>query len=114
MGESWLAAKPSSQSSDQRADAVAGIDVVGPLPCDLQQISLFAAAIFTAAKPRGWGEARFVLAQPELAPILARKGLSLPQADGAQALAVHARPPTACVLLPLRGRAEARRNYTAP
>jgi molybdate transport system substrate-binding protein len=58
---------------------VAGIDIVGPLPGDLQKISLFAAAIFTAAKnPAGGVKLVSFLAQPELAPILARKGLSPP------------------------------------
>jgi molybdate transport system substrate-binding protein len=58
---------------------VAGIDIVGPLPGNLQKISLFAAAIFTAAKnPAGGANLVSFLAQPELAPILARKGLSPP------------------------------------
>jgi molybdate transport system substrate-binding protein len=58
---------------------VAGIDIVGPLPGDLQKISLFAAAIFTAAKnPAGGAKLVSFLAQPELAPILARKGLNAP------------------------------------
>jgi molybdate transport system substrate-binding protein len=58
---------------------VAGIDIVGPLPGDLQKISLFAAAIFTAAKnPAGGAKLVSFLAEPELAPILERKGLSAP------------------------------------
>jgi molybdate transport system substrate-binding protein len=58
---------------------VAGIDIVGPLPGDLQKISLFAAAIFTAAKnPAGGAKLVSFLAPPELAPVLARKGLSPP------------------------------------
>jgi molybdate transport system substrate-binding protein len=58
---------------------VAGIDIVGPLPGDLQKISLFAAAIFTAAKnPAGGAKLVSFLAQPELAPVLALKGLSPP------------------------------------
>ncbi len=58
---------------------VAGIDIVGPLPGDLQKISLFAAGIFTAAaNPAGGAELVSFLAAPELAPILARKGLSPP------------------------------------
>ena len=56
---------------------VAGIDIVGPLPGELQKISLFAAAIFTAAKnPAGGAKLVSFLAEPGLAPILARKGLS--------------------------------------
>ena len=58
---------------------VAGIDIVGPLPGDLQKISLFAAAIFTAAKnPAGGAKLVSFLAEPELAPVLERKGLSPP------------------------------------
>jgi molybdate transport system substrate-binding protein len=58
---------------------VAGIDIVGPLPGDLQKISLFAAAIFTAAKnPTGGAKLVSFLAEPRLAPVLERKGLSPP------------------------------------
>jgi molybdate transport system substrate-binding protein len=58
---------------------VAGIDIVGPLPGELQKISLFAAGIFTAAKnPAGGAKLVSFLAEPELAPILERKGLSPP------------------------------------
>jgi molybdate transport system substrate-binding protein len=58
---------------------VAGIDIIGPLPGELQKISLFAAAIFTAAKnPVGGAELVSFLAEPRLAPVLERKGLSAP------------------------------------
>jgi molybdate transport system substrate-binding protein len=58
---------------------VAGIDIVGPLPGDLQKISLFAAAIFTSAKnPVGGAKLVSFLALPELAPVLERKGLNPP------------------------------------
>ena len=58
---------------------VAGIDIVGPLPGELQKISLFAAAIFTAARnPAGGAKLVSFLAEPRLAAILARKGLSPP------------------------------------
>jgi molybdate transport system substrate-binding protein len=58
---------------------VAGIDVVGPLPGDLQKISVFTGGVFTAAKnPAGAAKLVSYLASPELAPILARKGLSPP------------------------------------
>ena len=58
---------------------VAGIDIVGPLPGDLQKISVFSAGVFVAAKhPAGAAELVAYLASPELAPILARKGLSPP------------------------------------
>jgi molybdate transport system substrate-binding protein len=58
---------------------VAGIDIIGPLPGELQKISLFAAATFTAAKnPAGAAELISFLAEPRLAPVLERKGLSAP------------------------------------
>jgi molybdate transport system substrate-binding protein len=58
---------------------VAGIDIVGPLPGDLQKISVFSGGVFTAAKnPAGAAKLVSYLASPELAPILARKGLSPP------------------------------------
>jgi molybdate transport system substrate-binding protein len=58
---------------------VSGIDIVGPLPGDLQKISVFSAGIFTAARdPAGAAELVAYLALPELAPILTRKGLSPP------------------------------------
>ena len=58
---------------------VAGIDIVGPLPGDLQKISRFAAAVFTAARnPAGAAKLVAFLAAPRLAPILERKGLSAP------------------------------------
>jgi molybdate transport system substrate-binding protein len=58
---------------------VAGIDIVGPLPGDLQKISLFAAAIFTAARnPAGGAKLVSFLAEPKLAAILERKGLNPP------------------------------------
>jgi molybdate transport system substrate-binding protein len=56
---------------------VAGIDIVGPLPGDLQKISVFSAGVFTAAKnPTGAAKLISYLASPGLAPVLARKGLS--------------------------------------
>jgi molybdate transport system substrate-binding protein len=58
---------------------VAGIDIIGPLPGELQKISWFAAAIFTAAKnPAGGAKLVSFLAEPSLAPVLERKGLSPP------------------------------------
>jgi molybdate transport system substrate-binding protein len=58
---------------------VAGIDIVGPLPGDLQKISVFSGGAFTAAKnPAGAAKLISYLASPGLAPILARKGLSPP------------------------------------
>jgi len=55
---------------------VAGIDIVGPLPGELQKISVCAAGIFRAAKnPGGASELIACLAEPALAPLLVRKGL---------------------------------------
>jgi molybdate transport system substrate-binding protein len=55
---------------------VAGIDIVGPLPGELQKISVFAAGIFRAAgNPDGAKQLIAFLAAPSLAPVLIRKGL---------------------------------------
>jgi molybdate transport system substrate-binding protein len=55
---------------------VAGIDIVGPLPDEVQKISVFAAGIFHAARnPGGAGKLISYLAEPRLAPVLIRKGL---------------------------------------
>jgi len=55
---------------------VKGIDIVGPLPGELQKISVFAAGIFRAARNPG-GAAKLIaaLAAPSLAPVLIRNGL---------------------------------------
>jgi molybdate transport system substrate-binding protein len=55
---------------------VAGIDIVGPLPDEVQKISVFAAGIFrTARNPGGAGKLIAHLAESRLAPLLIRKGL---------------------------------------
>jgi molybdate transport system substrate-binding protein len=55
---------------------VAGIDIVGPLPDEVQKISVFAAGIFRAARnPDGARKLISYLAEPRLAPVLIRKGL---------------------------------------
>lgn len=55
---------------------VQGIDIVGPLPGELQKISVFAAGIFRAAKnPDGAAKLIAALAAPGLVPVLLRKGL---------------------------------------
>jgi len=55
---------------------VAGIDIVGPLPDEVQKISVFAAGIFRAARnPGGAGKLISYLAEPRLVPVLIRKGL---------------------------------------
>jgi molybdate transport system substrate-binding protein len=55
---------------------VAGIDIVGPLPDEVQKISIFAAGIFRAARhPDGAEKLISYLAEPRLAPVLIRKGL---------------------------------------
>jgi len=55
---------------------VAGIDIVGPLPGEVQKISVFAAGIFRAARnPDGPEKLIAHLADPRLAPVLIRQGL---------------------------------------
>ena len=55
---------------------VQGINIVGPLPGELQKISVFAAGIFRAAKnPDGAAKLIAALAAPGLVPLLLRKGL---------------------------------------
>jgi molybdate transport system substrate-binding protein len=55
---------------------VAGIDIVGPLPDEVQKISVFAAGIFRAApNPAGAEKLIAHLADPRLVPLLSRKGL---------------------------------------
>jgi molybdate transport system substrate-binding protein len=55
---------------------VKGIDIVGPLPDEVQKISVFAAGIFRAARnPDGARKLIAYLAEPRLAPVLLRKGL---------------------------------------
>ena len=55
---------------------VAGIDIVGPLPDEMQKISVFAGGIFRAARNPGGAE-RLIsyLAEPRRSPVLIRKGL---------------------------------------
>jgi molybdate transport system substrate-binding protein len=55
---------------------VAGIDIVGPLPDEMQKISVFAAGICRAARnPEGAAKLIAHLADPRIAPVLIRKGL---------------------------------------
>jgi molybdate transport system substrate-binding protein len=71
---------------------VAGIDIIGPLPGELQKISVFAAGIFRAAhNPDGAAKLIAYLAQPRLAPVLVRKGL---EPVGAASLAADRRDAT--------------------
>jgi molybdate transport system substrate-binding protein len=56
--------------------AVAGIDIVGPLPDDVQKISVFAAGIFRAARnPDGAKTLIAYLADPRLAGVVTSSGL---------------------------------------
>jgi molybdate transport system substrate-binding protein len=56
--------------------AVAGIDIVGPLPDEVQQISVFAAGIFRAARnPVGAAALIAFLADPRLADVVRSAGL---------------------------------------
>ena len=55
---------------------VAGIDIVGPLPDEVQKISVFAAGICRAARnPEGAAKLIAHLADPRIASVLMRKGL---------------------------------------
>jgi molybdate transport system substrate-binding protein len=55
---------------------IKGIDIVGPLPAELQKISVFAGGIFHAAKNAdGAGKLLAVLAAPTLVDVLIRSGL---------------------------------------
>jgi molybdate transport system substrate-binding protein len=60
---------------------VAGIDIVGPLPAELQKISIFAAGILRGAQ-NAEAAAMLIayLAAPSIAPVLHAKGLELPSA----------------------------------
>jgi molybdate transport system substrate-binding protein len=56
--------------------AVAGIDIVGPLPDEVQKISVFAAGIFRAARnPEGASTLIAYLADPRLAGVVSATGL---------------------------------------
>jgi molybdate transport system substrate-binding protein len=56
--------------------AVAGIDIVGPLPDEVQKISVFAAGVFRAARnPEGASTLIAYLADPRLAGMVASTGL---------------------------------------
>lgn len=56
--------------------AVAGIDIVGPLPDEAQKISTFAAGVYRAARnPAGAATLIAYLADPRLSPVVAATGL---------------------------------------
>jgi molybdate transport system substrate-binding protein len=56
--------------------AVAGIDIVGPLPDDVQKVSVFTAGVFRAARnPDGAKKLIAYLADPRLAPAVISTGL---------------------------------------
>ena len=58
--------------------AVPGIDIVGPLPKDCQQVTNFSAAVFTDAKdPEGAGRFINLLRSPEAAKSFTAHGLKL-------------------------------------
>jgi molybdate transport system substrate-binding protein len=62
---------------------VAGIDIVGPLPDEMQKISVFTAGIFRAARSPGGAEKLIsYLADPRLGPVLIRKGLESIKSGG--------------------------------
>ena len=55
---------------------VPGVDIVGPLPAELDAVTVFSGAVFAASPRKGTGMAllRF-LSAPDAAPVYARKGL---------------------------------------
>ena len=55
---------------------VPGVDIVGPLPAELDAVTVFSGALFAASPRKGAGLAllRF-LSAPDAAPVYARKGL---------------------------------------
>ena len=60
---------------------VAGIDIVGPLPAELQKISVFSAGLFSTAHNGAGGQQLVgLLTAPSLAPVLLSKGLQPPTA----------------------------------
>ena len=60
---------------------VAGIDIVGPLPAELQKISVFTAGILRGARDAGAAATLIAyLAAPSIAPVLIAKGLEPPSA----------------------------------
>ena len=62
---------------------VKGIDIVGPLPDEVQKISVFAAGIFRAARnPDGARKLTAYLAEPRLTPTLIRNGLEPVSSQG--------------------------------
>jgi len=62
---------------------VAGIDYVGPLPPEIQEITVFAAGIATAARERDAAQALIrYLRSPEAAPLIRRSGMEPGQAKG--------------------------------
>jgi molybdate transport system substrate-binding protein len=54
---------------------VAGIDIVGPLPAELQKITTFSAGLFTAAKDPDTAKALVKFVAAESPPLLKAKGL---------------------------------------
>ena len=58
---------------------VAGIEIVGPLPGDLQKITLFSAGLYTTAKEPDAAKAlvRFLSAETAV-PVLRKKGMEEP------------------------------------
>jgi molybdate transport system substrate-binding protein len=55
---------------------VPGIDIVGPLPAELDAVTVFSGALFAASPRKGAGMALLkFLSSPEAAPIYRRKGL---------------------------------------
>ena len=59
--------------------AVPGIDIVGPLPPDIQSITVFSAGISTAAKDANLGRALIAfLTTPKARAVMKAKGMETP------------------------------------
>ena len=55
---------------------VAGIDILGPLPADIQQFTVFAAGVSTGAKtPDAAKKLVKFLTAPETVPLIRKKGM---------------------------------------
>jgi molybdate transport system substrate-binding protein len=55
---------------------ISGIEIVGPLPAEVQKITVYAAGLAAAAPERDAGEALIAfLASPAAAPVIAKTGL---------------------------------------
>ena len=57
---------------------VAGVEIVGPLPGDLQRVTIFSAGLMSAAKEPDTAKALATFVAERSPPLLAAKGLARP------------------------------------